>query len=287
MDIDRLRYFVVLSDSSTMREAAEHLCISQPALSKAMKLLESELGEKLFVSSGRRVLVTDKGKLIAVRAKKILEDLKHLTDAESLENNNTLKLGSFEVFTTYFLGFVFNKEFNGSVVVREFVPGVLEENIVSGVVDVGITYLPIPKRELEFIKVTEVTMEVYGASSFVKEPFDSLPFVVPITPLEGVPHKVKGLDGWPDDKIPRKIKYQVELMETALELCRQGLAVAYLPQFVVNFHNKQVCEKYSLKPQLSPKAIEPFKQGVYIIKRKSDVEGPYFRKIAAALRKLK
>ncbi len=80
MDIDRLRYFVVLSDSGTMREAAEHLHISQPALSKAMKILESELGQKLLVASARGVLVTDSGKAIVEKSRRILSQLKSLTE---------------------------------------------------------------------------------------------------------------------------------------------------------------------------------------------------------------
>ncbi len=288
MDIDRLRYFVVLCDSSSMREAAEHLHISQPALSKAMKLLEYELGEKLFVASGRRILITDKGRLIAERTRKILGDLARITEQDAAVEGSRIRIGSFEVFTTYFMGQVATtilKDFR--IQLRELTPGQLEEQIALGHVDVGITYLPIPNRELEFIKVADVEMGIYGVEkNFKKLELQELPFVVPITPVQGAPHKVKGLDGWPDDRIPRTVRYQVELMETALEFCRRGLAVAYLPRFVVELHNRQVKAEFTLQQLASPPGLRSSKQGVFVVKRKTDVEHPVFRKLATALRNI-
>lgn len=288
MDIDRLRYFAVLSDSSTMREAAEHLNISQPALSKAMKLLEHELQEQLLVASGRRVLVTDKGQLIAERAKQILNELDKITEDRSATSIEYIRIGSFEVFTTYFMGdFVSGKLGDFKVQLRELTPGHLEEQIVLGHVDIGVTYLPIPKSELEFIKVTDIEMGIYGVGKkFTKTAFSDLPFAIPITPAQGVPHKVKGLDGWPEHKIPRVIKYQVELMETALEFCRRGISVAYLPKFVVDLHNKQVKANFFLQEISPPKKLKSTKQSVYMVKRKTDIEHSVFRKLATALRNI-
>lgn len=288
MDIDRLRYFVVLSASDTMREAAEHLHISQPALSKAIKLLEQELGEQLFAASGRRILITDRGRLIAEKTKRILLDLEQLTKADVGQASKPLRIGSFEVFTTYFMGELAATHLTDfNIEVRELIPGHLEEQIARGGVDFGITYLPIPKQELDFIKVASIGMGVYGLIGFEKVEFKSLPFVVPITPVQGAPDKVKGLDGWPDDKFPRSIKYQVELMETALALCRQGLAVAYLPSFVVELHNEQVKQNYLLKNIQASNGLKRNKQDVYLIKRKSQQESPVFREVAKALRKLR
>ncbi len=174
------------------------------------------------------------------------------------------------------------------VLMYELIPGKLEEQVSSGAIDFGITYLPIPRKDIEFIKVTTIEMAVYGREeSFKNIEFSKLPFVVPIVPLEGVPHKVKGLDGWPDDRISRNIQFQVELMESALELCRQKVAVAYLPKFVVNLHNKQVQKKYLLQELGFPHKVKSLNQNVYIVKRKSERELPAFRKLAAALRRLK
>lgn len=288
MDIDRLRYFVVLSASDTMREAAEHLHISQPALSKAMKLLEQELGEQLFVASGRRLLITDRGRRISEKAKRILLELEELANDGTEQGAKPLRIGSFEVFTTHFMGsLAANQLAKSNIEVRELIPGHLEEQIAAGGIDFGITYLPIPKQELDFIKVASIGMGVFGHAKYLDQDFSSLPFVVPITPVQRAPDKVKGLDGWPDDKHPRHIKYQVELMETALSLCRQGLAVAYLPKFVVELHNEQVKSKYILTNIKIAMRLKKSQQDVYLIKRKSQRESAEFREVAKALRKLR
>mgnify|MGYP001433013278 CR=1 FL=1 len=288
MDIDRLRYFIAVNDSETMKEASELLHISQPALSKAMKLLESELGEQLFIHSGRRVLITDAGKMIAEKARKILADLEKITLNEKEITDPLIKIGSFEVFTTYFMGqLIGSGDFDHKVQLREYSPGALEESIVNRVVDFGITYLPVPHPDLEFIKVHEIDMGIFGLKKhFSATEFKDLPFTVPVNPVMGSPSKVKGLDGWPDNKIPRLIKYQVELMETALEFCRQGQSVAYLPSFVIALHNEQVKSKYVLTELSLPKKFKKQKQGIYLVKRKVDKELALFRKIAHYLRKI-
>ena len=48
MTILQLKYIVVISMSSSMREAASKLYVSQPALSTSVRDLEEELGIKIF-----------------------------------------------------------------------------------------------------------------------------------------------------------------------------------------------------------------------------------------------
>ncbi len=189
MDIDRLRYFTVLYNSETMREAAEHLYISQPALSKAMKLLEEELGVQLFVHSGRRLLFTDRAKVIAEKAKKLIRELEEITNEQSSYEEQSIRIGSFEVFTTYFMGRLVSESLEDyQIQIRELTPGHLEEQISLGKIDIGITYLPIPNKDLEFIKVGTIGMGIFGKGrTYGENNFSDLPFVVPVTPIEGAP----------------------------------------------------------------------------------------------------
>jgi DNA-binding transcriptional LysR family regulator len=288
MDINRLRYFVALNNCDSMREAAEHLHISQPALSKAMKVLEDELQVQLLVSSGRGVLITDQGKVIAEKASRILDQVENLSQPAHDSDRRLIRIGTFEVFSTYFMGdFIQNHASDYQIQLRELTPGHIEEQIVLGNIDFGITYLPIPRPEIEFIKVTNIRMGILGQPNrFLKQALEQIPFITPITPVEGSPHKMKGLDGWPDNRFPRTIKFQVELMETAMELCRRGLGVAYLPQFVVNLHNDHYKTRYRLGAIPMPPDLKAQTQAVYVIKRKNVQEHALFRKMASALRNL-
>ena len=48
MEIRTLRYFLAVAREENMTRAAEQLHVTQPTLSKALKVLEDELGKKLF-----------------------------------------------------------------------------------------------------------------------------------------------------------------------------------------------------------------------------------------------
>jgi DNA-binding transcriptional LysR family regulator len=61
MDLREVRTFVTIADLGTVSKAAEHLHITQPALSRQIAHLESELGVKLFDRAGRRLLLTSEG----------------------------------------------------------------------------------------------------------------------------------------------------------------------------------------------------------------------------------
>ena len=120
-------------------------------------------------------------------------------------------------------------------------------------------------------------------------PLEQIPFAVPVTPLSGAPDRIRGRDGWPDQAIPRQVVYQVTLVESALELCRQGLAAAYLPRFLVKLHNEQVLPAYQLVMHRPPrqkdgKLLQLGQQPVYLARRRSEVESRVFRQLARAIR---
>lgn len=289
MDINRLHYFCTVVQTGSLRLAAELLNISQPALSKAIKILETELDKKLMIPSGRGIAITDEGKLIALKAAPLIEQFNELAQPKiNTHEREVLSVATFEVFSTYFLGKVITEDFpNHEVNIFELVPGPMEEAIASGAADIGITYLPIPHKDLDFFKVTSIKMGVFGLKSkFENMPISEVPFATPNVPVSGTPSKAKGLDGWPDHLVPRNIKYHVTMMETSLELCRRGSCVAYFPTFVVDLHNEVCGSKFKLDLLKSPAALKSQSFDVFMIKRKSDLETASFKKISRALRTL-
>lgn len=288
MDMNRLHYFCTVVQTGSIVKASELLGISQPALSKALKTLESEINKKILIPSGRGIAVTDYGKILAASAQPLLEQFYALKDLET-QTQPRLRFSTFEVFSTYFLGRLIHSDFQDiDVDVLEKVPGPLEDSISGGLADIGITYLPVPKQDIDIFKVGSIEMAVYGLkNSFEKIDFQQLPFVIPYSKVEGAPSKAKGLDGWPDNEHPRKIKYQVTMMETALDLCRRGLCVGYFPKFVVELHNETVLHTLRLEKIKSPLSTKSSRQDLFLIKRKTDVEDSNFKKVARALRNLK
>lgn len=288
MDIDRVRYFHVFADTGSLVRASEVLHISQPALSKALRLLESEIGIKLVETDGRGLKLSEAGKTFRSETSTLLDSwLKIPEKIKSSEKWTPTKIGSFEVFTTYFLGHMSDSINLESLEVHELGPGKLEAAIATGQVDIGITYVPVPKVGVEFVEVAKISMGVFGISKiFANVDFSDLPFVIPLLPSEGTPSKVIGLDGWPDHRFERKVKFRVTMMGSALELCRKGLGVAYLPRFIVDLYNKSVQSEFRLSEFKSPIPTKERSQSVFIIYKKGSAETGLHRKVAKCLRLL-
>ena len=73
IEIYLLEALCALYDYGTLSAAAEHLHISQPALSRSMQKLEDLLGVSLFDRTKNRITLNETGKLAASMAKRILE----------------------------------------------------------------------------------------------------------------------------------------------------------------------------------------------------------------------
>lgn len=287
MDIDRVRYFQVFAETGTLLKASEILHISQPALSKALKLLEKEVNLQLFETEGRGIRLTLAGEEFKRKSAPLLRQWLDLPkDIRSESDIRPTRIGSFEVFTTYFLRRLTKHVELKSLELHEMTPGKLEDAIVAGKIDIGITYNPIPKSGITFIETGKIQMGVYGLPVFEKTSWEDLDFVVPLSPGEGTPSKVMGLDGWPDHRFERKVTYKVGMMESAMELLRQGLCVGYLPSFIMETHNQNVLAPFRLVELECPVSLKERKQSVFLVHRSGEKESHLLRNVAKALRGL-
>jgi DNA-binding transcriptional LysR family regulator len=64
MELQQIRYFIAVYETLNFTKAAAQCQVSQPALTKAIKRLEDYLGSTLFVRDGRRVIVSEFGKIL-------------------------------------------------------------------------------------------------------------------------------------------------------------------------------------------------------------------------------
>ena len=75
MELQQLKYFLVLAGIENVTKAAESLNIAQPALSQSIKRLEKELGVPLFERSGRRLHLNEAGKFFEEKVKPLMQTL--------------------------------------------------------------------------------------------------------------------------------------------------------------------------------------------------------------------
>jgi DNA-binding transcriptional LysR family regulator len=75
LNIQQLRYVVATAACGSMTAAAASLYVAQPALSRAIRLLERELELTLFSRAGRGIVLTPEGKAFTAQATKVLRSL--------------------------------------------------------------------------------------------------------------------------------------------------------------------------------------------------------------------
>jgi len=96
MDLSELQVFLTVAREGSFSRAAERLFRTQPAVSLAIRKLEDDLGQKLFVRGARPVRLTDAGTLLKDYAERLInlrdEVKKGLSELEGLQRGE-LSLG--------------------------------------------------------------------------------------------------------------------------------------------------------------------------------------------------
>lgn len=98
MELQQLKYFVQTAKLESVSKAAAMLCISQPALSKAIKNLEVDLGFPLFDRTGRRIVLNERGRIFLQGVESSLRDLneaQQLAEKMAAGVSGKLKVGVF------------------------------------------------------------------------------------------------------------------------------------------------------------------------------------------------
>ncbi len=97
MDIASLQAFVAIAKYGSFSLASEHLFLTQPAISKRISSLESELNTPLFDRINRKVSLTEAGKALLPRAHQLvldIDDCKRAVTNLSSQVSGTLSIGT-------------------------------------------------------------------------------------------------------------------------------------------------------------------------------------------------
>ena len=170
----RIFYYVACNQSFT--KAATKLCISQPAVSQAIKLMEKSLGNDLFVRIPKGVKLTPEGELLFQYVKKGYETIlmgesqfKKMLDLE----NGEIRIGASDMtLQFYLLPYLeqFHKQYPKiKVNVTNAPTPETIDYLLNGVIDFGVVSTPILAKENINIKEVRPIQDVFVANRRYEE----------------------------------------------------------------------------------------------------------------------
>jgi LysR family transcriptional regulator, hydrogen peroxide-inducible genes activator len=167
MNLKDLKYLVALADTGHFGKAAERTFVSQPTLSAQLKKLEEYLGVKLVERQPRNVQLTEVGKQVVVRARRMLDEGDQIV-ALARNNKNPfagrLKLALIPTIGPYLLPRVMQKIRKAlpqlGLMLYEHQTEALLKRLHDGEVDLGIMALPIAQDGMETRELYEEAFTV-------------------------------------------------------------------------------------------------------------------------------
>src|SRR5277367_548683 len=156
MNLKDLKYLVALADTGHFGKAAERSFVSQPTLSAQLKKLEEYLGVKLVERQPKNIQLTDVGRQIVVRARRMLDEGDEIV---ALARSNTdplagkLKMALIPTIGPYLLPRVMQKFRKAlphlGLMLYEYQTEPLLKRLRDGEIDLCIMALPAEKEGLE------------------------------------------------------------------------------------------------------------------------------------------
>lgn len=167
MEFRQLKYFVQIANDQNYSTAAKKLYITQPTLSWTIKHLEEELGVKLFIPNGKKLLITSEGEELFHHAKHLLDE--HQKVLELFQNRNELLTGHIHIGipvlfgTCFFMNTImsFMKNYPRVKVTMHNGGSIeIQKAVESGSVELGIISYLHPSSTLDAIEFSNINYPI-------------------------------------------------------------------------------------------------------------------------------
>lgn len=163
MNLELYRSFFYIAKYGSISKAAEKLFITQPAVSRAIRQLEDELGCALFTRTPRGVRLTQEGEILYKSVDQIFESLSAAQrKINALKNlfSGEVRIGASDTLCKHYL-VPYLKLFNtlhpdvNIHVTCKTTPAIIS-HLKSGLIDFGIINMPRSDEQLEFKNILEI-----------------------------------------------------------------------------------------------------------------------------------
>ena len=260
MEMHQVRYFLAVSETLNFTRAAELCHVSQPALTKAIKRLEEELGGELFRRERNLTHLTDLGRLMKPHLETILRANEAArADAEDFHSleRASLNLGVMStVGPVEMVGFLDRLREEIPVLdlkISEATGSELIEALLQGELDVGLIGMPqLPER----LDAVPLYGERYTIAFSKGHRFEGMT-VVPLSELDGEDYLLRlhcefmdhfeALGGEKDFEVNLRYSSEREDWVQAMVLAKLGCSI--MPEFLPSLPG--IATRVLVEPEVS------------------------------------
>ncbi len=243
MDFNQVRYFLAVSETLNFTRAAERCHVSQPALTQAIKRLESELGGELIHRDGRFTELTQLGKTLQVHFQQIdrtrqlvRATARAQTSGEAAELNIGLMCTIGPIALSELLNRFHAEHPMVSLVLHDVTPSSIADLLLSGAIDGAIcSRRGAPHRQLNYIELFEEPIVVAFAQG---HPLSKLA-VVPLQTVAEYRYvdrlhcefRNDFLQLCADCELDLDVAFRSQREDWIQSLIRDGMGVSVIPQY--------------------------------------------------------
>ena len=161
MDLTLIRSFLAVAETGAITEAAEHIGITQPALSRRLQQFEDHLGVPLLVRGRKGATLTEIGRLVQSEAQGIVARYEHMQEMVSSHQRlegGSVRIGGGATAVSYMLPEAI-AAFQAAhpqvrFQMREAGSSEIADDVVAGHLELGVVTLPVRDRELQVTPLT-------------------------------------------------------------------------------------------------------------------------------------
>jgi DNA-binding transcriptional LysR family regulator len=243
MDFNQVRYFLAVSDTLNFTRAAQQCHVSQPALTQAIKRLESELGGELIHRDGRYTELTALGKTLRGHFQQIdrtrqlvRATAKSVTSGEVAELNIGLMCTIGPIALSEMLNQFQAEHPMVSLVFHDVTPSSIEDLLLSGAIDGAIcSRRGSANRQLRYIELFEEPIVVAFAQDHPFSELDAVPLqaVADYRYVDRLHCEFRGdfLKLCADADLDLDVAFRSQREDWIQSLIRDGIGVSVIPRF--------------------------------------------------------
>lgn len=243
MDLRQLRYFVHVANLKSFSHAAAHLNVAQSALSRHMRLLESELGVRLLDRHGRGAEPTAAGNILLKRATRLLRSVEetreavvHAGQGPAGQVSLAIPPSVSSIFAAPLIEACKRDLPHVTLKLSEGWTGDILEWLLIGHNDLGIFYSSQVDERVRFKPIMTEKLALVGSSSdhtlqgrtsFSLKDVSTMPLIVPPEP-HGLRKVIEAT--FAEHNLTPQFAYESQVWSVIREIVRSGLAYSILAQ---------------------------------------------------------